>query len=323
MPTDDIPPAIRELADARATARRARDWATADRIRGELEEHGWRIVDAATLYTLERALPPDVVVGGVTHHGSSASVPSRLGDAPTGTAGVVLVATDGPAEVARSVAAVRATSPGAQLVVVANGASDAQAAALTLLETLDPAVEVVWLASRLGHAAALNAGIRRIEAPVVILLGSGIEPRGDLAAALAGALEDPTVAVCGPFGLVSDDLRRFEAAPEETVDVDVIDGAAMAFRRADYVARGPIDEHFTLRDHVDTWWSLVLRDQGDDDPEDAAPRRAVTVHSVMIERHPRTDADGPSDDAGDRLAKKQQYRVLKRFATRRDLLAGG
>jgi hypothetical protein len=319
MPIDDAPEPIRALADARAAARRARDWATADRIKGELEAQGWRVVDAASLYTLERAIPPDVVVDGVTHYGSSASVPSRLGDAPVGTAGILLVATDWPHDLARALAAIRATSPGAQLVVVANGPSEAQAVAL---RDLDPGIEVIWLAGRQGYAAALNAGIRRIAAPAVILLDTRIEPRGDLAAALVGALEDPTVAVCGPFGLVSDDLRRFDLAPEGIRDVDVVDGQAMAFRRADHVARGPLDEHFTLRDHLDTWWSLVLRDPGDDEAGDAAPRRAVVVSSVPVTVHPRHDPAGPSDDTRERLARKQHYRVLKRFAARRDLLVG-
>ena len=77
MADDEAPPEIRALADARAAARRARDWTTADALRDEIEAAGWRVVDAASLYTLERATAPDVVEDGVPRYGSSASVPSR------------------------------------------------------------------------------------------------------------------------------------------------------------------------------------------------------------------------------------------------------
>ena len=49
-----------------------------------------------------------------------------------------------------------------------------------------------------------------------------------------------------------------------TGDVVAVEGDAMAFRRGDYVARGPLDEHFAFYRNLDIWWSLVLRDQADD-----------------------------------------------------------
>lgn len=320
MPPDDVPPRIRQLADDRAVARRAGDWTTADRLRDELEAAGWKVLDAASLYTLERGRPPDVVEGEVVRHGSSASVPSRLGEAVVGAATVVMLATDWPDDLARAISALRAHSPaGTHLVVVANGPSGAQE---TALDALPEDVEVVRLVQRLGHAAALNAGIRRAAAPIVILLDTCVEPGGDLVSPLVAALSDPTVAVAGPFGIVSDDLRHFHDAPAGAVDVDAIEGYAQAFRRADYVTRGPLDEHFTFYANVDIWWSLVLRDQGEDEPDDAAPRRAVRVSGVAATRHLHRGWTSLPAVERDRLAKKNFYRVLKRFATRRDLLVG-
>jgi glycosyltransferase involved in cell wall biosynthesis len=223
------------------------------------------------------------------------------------------------------VGAIRAYSPAAtQLVVVANGPSEDQEAALVGLAG-DDHVEVVWTASRLGHAAALNAGIRRATAPVVILVDTSIEPQGDLVTAIVDTLADPTVAVAGPIGLVSDDMRHFEApaaAPAGAVDVDVVEGYALGFRREDYVARGPLDEHFVFYRNLDIWWSLVLRDQADDAADDAPPRRAVLVTGVHVDRHEHRGWTSLPDAERDRLSKKNLYRVLKRFATRRDLLVG-
>ncbi len=112
---------------------------------------------------------------------------------------------------------------------------------------------------------------------MVILLDTSVEPGGDLVAPLVAALEDPTVAVAGPFGIVSDDLRQFRDADDDVTDVDAIQGYALAFRRSDYVDRGPLDEHFAFYRNLDIWWSLVLRDQPEDAADDAAPRRAVRV----------------------------------------------
>jgi voltage-gated potassium channel Kch len=326
MPHEHAPRPIIDLAEARATARRARDWEAADRLRGEIEAAGWKVIDAGTMYDLVRAAAPDLSTGHVLRYGSSASVPSRLEDAPVGIASVVMVATDWPQDLARTLRALAHHSPGGtQLVVVANGPSEGQATALEGLDQTDAgasgvATEVVWTSERLGHAAALNAGIRRAAAPVVILLDTSVEPEGDLVSALAAALEDPTVAVAGPFGIVSDDLRRFEDAPADATDVDAIEAYALAFRRADYVARGPLDEHFAFYRNLDIWWSLVLRDQDADAGDDARPRRAVRVTGVAVARHEHRGWTSLPEADRDRLSRKNFYRVLKRFATRRDLL---
>lgn len=349
MAVDEVPPEVRALADERAAARRAQDWATADALRAEIEAAGWKVLDAASLYSLERAAAPDLVEAGVIRYGTSASVPSRLDEAPVGVASLVLVATDWPEDLARAVGALVGASPaGTQLVVVANAPSDAQADALAELEaagTGSPQVglEVVWTSARLGHATALNAGIRRAAGPVVVVVDTSVEPQGDLVTPLVAALDDPTVAVAGPFGLISGDLRTFEEPPAATVDVVAIEGYAQAFRRADYVARGPLDEHFAFYRNLDIWWSLVLRDpfaaddEGDDDDgehEEGAgvfvdlasmprPRRAVCVSGVDVVRHEHRGWTELSEAERDRRSKRNFYRLLKRFATRRDLLLEG
>ena len=210
----------------------------------------------------------------------------------------------------------------------------------------DPAavtVEVVRTSARLGHAAALNCGIRRAAAPVVVLLDTSVEPRDDLMTPLVAALADPDVAVAGPFGLVTDDLRSYEEPPAGTIDVVAIEGYAQAFRRTDYVARGPLDEHFAFYRNLDIWWSLVLRDpfagddeeEDDEDADDAAvadfvvdlasmprPRRAIRVEGLDVVRHEHRGWASVPEAERDRLSKRNFYRVLKQYATRRDLLLG-
>lgn len=329
MAHDPAPDDVVQLADARSAARRARDWSAADELLGRIRAAGWKVIDVGTLYDLVRTAPPDVVEGDVVRHGASNSVPSVLEAAPSGTASVIMLATDWPDDVDRSVRALVGTSPaGTQIVIVANGESDAQAAALGALEAECPlaegiALEVVRTSVRLGFAAALNAGIRRATAPVVLLVDASVEPQADLVTPLVDALADPTVAVAGPFGIVSEDLRRFTEPAEGVVDVDAIGSYAMAFRRSDYNARGPLDEHFFFFRNLDVWWSLVLRDQGEDEPDDADPRRALRVAGISIRRHEHRDWASLGDEQRERLSRKNFYRVLKRFASRHDLLTTG
>ena len=316
------------LAHARAKARRERDWPEADRLRAEIEAAGYTIVDRGTDFAVRPTYPPDVEVDGRLRYGASSSVPSRLEEAPTGLASVVLVATDWPEDVVRAVEALAEHAPdGTQIIVVDDAVPDEGAAALAALDARDPGApgvgtDLVGLSARLGTAAALNAGIRRASAPIIILLDASIEPTGDIVTPLVAALEDPTVAVAGPFGIVSDDLRTFEEPPQDVVDVDAIEAYAMAFRRSDAVERGPLDEHFEFYRNLDIWWSLVLRD-GDWDEEgtETVPvRRAVRLPDLPLRRHEHRGWAALSEVERDRLSKKNFYRVLKRFATRRDLL---
>lgn len=320
----NAPDDVRAWAQARSEARERKDWVDADRLRAAIEAAGWRVVDRGTRFSLEPARAPDVIEAGRTRYGSSAAVPSRLEEPPTAAVAVVLVAGAPAADLNRALDGLRRHAPaGTQVVIVADQPSPEQEAELLAADgaTLAPIgglpPEVVWTSEPLGRAGAINAGLRRTAAPVVVLLDTAVELKGDLLGPLAGVLDDPSVAVAGPWGLVSDDLRSFEPAPAG--DVDAIDGAALAFRRADLLERGFLDEHFRLALNLDIWWSLVLRDGGEDQP----PRRAVALAAEVAQRPgPGLDsgAAGPADP--ERLARRSFYRVLDRFGARRDLLTG-
>ena len=319
MTRERIPDDVLAAAHARSRARAERNWGEADRLRVEIEAAGWKVVDRGTDFALSPANPPTIEEAGRVLYGSSGSVPSRLDETPVGAVSVVVVATEHPADAERALGPLRDHAPdGTHIVVVANDSSDEQAAALETLDQIDPggpgvATEVVWTSARLGHAAALNAGIRRASAPVVALLDTSVEPRGDVVTPLLDALADESVAVTGGWGIVSDDLRRFRDAPPG--DVDAIEGYLMAFRRADYAERGPLDEAFRFYRNLDIWWSLVLRDGG----EEGAPRRAVAVAVPAERREHRGWTELPEAER-DRLSKRNFYRIINRFGSRRDLL---
>ena len=321
--TDSIPEAVAEAARRRADARAARDWAAADALRADIEAAGWRVVDSGTEYRLEPVSPPDVEVGGEIRYGRSDAVPSRLDEPATGLATIVIVASSDFAETRAVLDAVGAMPvQGIDVVLVADGLPDR---ALEGVRAADlgarpgpTTFELVRTSAALGHAAALNAGVRRARAETVIVLDPSVTPRGDIVSPLVAALADQGNAIAGPFGLVSGDLRRVqEFAPTagQPLCVAAIQGYCMAFRRSDFVERGPFDAGFRFYRNLDIWWSLVLRDEG----EGTTPRAAVATPGLQLERgEPRAWATTLAADR-DRLSKRNFYRVLDRFRTRTDL----
>ena len=316
-----IPDEVLSAAHERARAREARDWAEADRLRGVIEAAGWKIVDRGTDFALSPAAPPDTEEGGSLRFGASGNVPSRLDEPETGLATVILVATDHPTDLARALTALRAHAPsGTSVVIVGDAPSEEQGRELDGLEEIpadeiDLPIEVVRTSERLGQGAALNIGLRRSGAGVVVVMDTSVEPRGDVVTPLVRALDDPSVAVAGGWGLRSADLRHFEEAGQD--DVDAIGGYLQAFRRRDAIERGPFDERFRFYRNLDIWWSLVLRDEG----EGGAPRRAVIV-DVPAERHEHRGWTSVPEDERDRQSKRNFYRIIDRFGSRRDLLVG-
>ncbi len=308
-----IPDEILSLAHDRAAARADRNWTEADRIRGEIEAAGWKVVDRGTDFALEPAHAPTVAEGASVRYGATDAVPSRLDEPAAGVATVILVATDWPDDLDRALGPLRAHAPGGtSIVIVADGPSAEQDARLPAM-TGD--LEVIRTSERLGTGAAWNIGIRRATGPIVVIVDTSVEPTGDLVTPLVAALDDPGVGVAGGFGIVSDDLRKFEAGPPG--DVTAIEGYAIAFRRADAAARGPLDERFRFYRNLDIWWSLVLRDEGEGSP----PRRAVAV-SPPATRHEHRGWSAVAGAERDRLSKRNFYRIIDRFGWRRDLTAG-
>ena len=321
------PAAVLDAAQRRSEARAARDWATADDLRAEIEAAGWRVTDSGTAFRLEPAYPADVEHGGEIRYGRSDAVPSRLGEASTGVATVILpVELGDPSAVDAVTAAARHLPEGVDLVVVGDGIGDATAGGIhTALDdspTARGGQELVRTSTPLGRAAALNAGIRRATGAVVVVLDTSIQPTGDVVSPLVAALDDPGVAVAGPFGLSSAGLRRFgEVVPsgEAGVEVAAIQGYCMAFRRADAVERGPLDEGFRFYRNLDIWWSLALRDGGEDGP----PRRALAVPDLpLVRSEPWAWSSTPARER-DRLSKRNFYRLLDRFRDRPDLAVPG
>jgi hypothetical protein len=170
------------------------------------------------------------------------------------------------------------------------------------------AVEVIELVPGLGFAADRNAALPQVEAEVVAFVDTSLELTGDLLGVLVAALDDPTVAVAGPYGLASDDLLDYEE--RTSGDVVAVQGYCLAARRADLVAVGGFRESFAFYRNADIDLSLRLRTSG---PE---LRRAVAIGEQHCRRHAHRAWEETEPDERERLSRRNMRRILDRFADR-------
>lgn len=160
-------------------------------------------------------------------------------------------------------------------------------------------------------AAARNEALRRATGDVVAFVDASLELTGDVLGPLVAALEDPSVAVVGPFGLATADLREYEERTEG--EVVAVQGYCLAARRSDVLAAGGFRAGFAFYRNADIDLSLRLRTLT---PE---PRRAVALGADRCIRHAHRDWESADPAERDRLSRLNMNRILKQFGDRLDL----
>ena len=294
----DAPEDVVRLAEERAAARTARDFASADELRGRIADRGWTVVDEADGFRLERAAAAPVEI----RRERPRDVVSVLDDAPDVDVSVHWVNEGWPEDIERAIAGFRAHEDGRSVQYVVADVTDREPSAWR------DGVEVVWLEEGTGWGTARNAGLKRARGRTVLVADGSIEPTGDVFGPLESALDDPAVGVCGPFGIVTRDLRQFDEALGG--DVDAIEGYLMAFRRETMLAAGLFDEKFRWYRTADIEYSFRVKDLD----------RRATVVDVPVKKHEhRMWFETPPKQRAS-WSKKNFYRFLDRFRDRWDLL---
>ncbi len=301
MTAGEAPEGVRALAEQRAEARARKDFAAADDLRERLADAGWTVTDAADgTFVLEPATVPEA-----PSRTAAADVASLLERPADADASVHWVVEGWPEDVDRAIAAFRAHPVGRSVRYVVADVTGEPA------DRWGEDVDVIALEEGTGWAAAMNAGLRRATGRIAIVADGSIEVTGDVLGPIEDVLRDPSVGVCGPFGIVTPDLREFE--PSDGPDVDAIEGYLMAFRREVLAASGLFDEKFRWYRTADIELSFRIKDAG---------LRAVVV-PVPVERHEHRMWFGTPPAERAKWSKRNFYRFLDRWRDRADLTVAG
>jgi hypothetical protein len=280
------PPEVAALAERRAAARAAKDYAASDALRDEIAALGWLVKDTPGGYDLTEK-PPYDVAERVT------GLPDRS-DQPDSRDVTVAVLADGwPDDVRRCVASVRAHTDAYVLVLDVTG------------EFHDDDVETLHLATDPGWAAARTALLKADTARVHLALDPSIELTGDAVTPVVRAFDDPDVVVAGGWGVnVTESWQEFaDGAPGE---VDAVLGYLFAVRRSAALATPPHPKARFYR-NADIEWSYALR---------AAGGKAVMTEPLPAVRHRHRGYHDSDPAYRDRESKKTYDRFLQRFRPR-------
>lgn len=277
------PPEVAALAERRAAARAAKDYAASDALRDEIAALGWTVKDDAGGWSLAERPPYDVAE-------RIADLPDRSAEPDTRDVTVAIVADGWPEDVRRCVASVRAHTTAHVLVLDAG------------IGYTDGGAEVLHLANDPGWAAARTALLRADTARVHLTLDPSIELTGDAVTPVVAAFDDPDVVVAGGWGVMLDaDWHGFsDGVPGE---VDAVLGYLMAVRRSAALATPPHPKARYYR-NADIEWSYLLR---------AAGGKAVMTEPLPATRHRHRGYHDSDPEYRERESKRTYDRFLKRF----------
>jgi hypothetical protein len=287
----EAPPEVVALAERRAAARAAKDFAASDALRDEIAAHGWVVRDTVDGWTLGEKPPYDV-------YERVTDLPDRSQEPDSRPVTVALLADGWPDDVRRCADAVRAHTDAHLLVLDVGGVFH------------DPDLEVLHLATHPGWAAARTALLRADTATVHVVLDTSVEPTGDVVTPVLRAFDDPAVVAAGGWGVnVADDWLSFHDA--EPGEVDAILGYLLAVRRSAALATPPHPKARFYR-NADMEWSFALREAGG---------RCVMTESLPAVKHRHRGYHDTDPEYRDRESRRTYDRFLQRFRGRDDLRA--
>lgn len=300
-----VKPPVRTAVLERESFRKARDYQTADIVRRKLARQGYTVRDSRAGPLVLRRDPSE----DFPAISASATGPKYRPDQPDlYDFSINLLAQNNQDDLKRCVQSILQHNHGRklELVIVDNGSTDDT---LTYLRELTAnglpnkqmGLQVIFADHNLGFAAGRNVTLAASRGRFVVMLDTSIELNGDIWTALELLLNDPTVGVAGPYGLVTTDLREFQEAAGP--DVDAIEGYLMAFRRELWPQIGPLDEKFRFYRLMDIYLSFFFK---------AGGFRAVAIPEVAerIIKHPHREWYSLSEEE-QRTKSKKNYDLFR------------
>ena len=294
------PPNVVALAEQRAAARTAKDFATSDRLRDEIATLGWTVRDGADGWTLAEKPPYDVLP-------SVRDLPDRSAEPDAGRCTVAVLVEGWPDDLRTCVDALLAhTSDDVTVVLLENGPTEAGTVVHELVAS--PRVEELHVERPAGWSEARQALLRYDVAAVHVLLDPSTVLEGDAVTPVLAAFDDTSVAGVGWRGVnVTDGWTEFvDAGPGE---VEALLGYLFAVRRS-AAAQVPLPATARFYRNADMEWSYLLRDAG-------VGKLLALDLPVRQDRHRGYHDSDPG--FRDRESRRTYDRFLQRFRNREDL----
>ena len=297
-----VPAEVTALADRRAEARAAKDFAESDRLRDAIADAGWTVRDGPDGSVLSPRPPYEVLT-------SVADLPDRRAEPDARRCTVAVLVEGWPDDVRTCVEALLAHAPSDVVVVLLeHGPTDAGAVVHELAVAHPGRVEELHVERTAGWGPARQALLDADVATVHVLLDPSTVLEGDALAPVLAAFDDPTVVGAGWRGVVvQDGWREFaDAGPGE---VEALLGYLLAVRRS-AALQVPLPKAQFYR-NADMEWSFLLREAGG---------RLVVPEGELPVRQDRHRGYHDSEPAyRDKQSKKTYDRFLQRFRGREDL----
>jgi hypothetical protein len=212
---DTAPGQVHELAEQRAAARQARDFAAADELRDRIGQLGWIVADVPGGFALTPA--PGDAAGEYQVLPDPAAVPAARAAAKAGgrPATVALLVEGWPDDLRECVTALHGHAPaGVMISALDVGNRDGAGDALHQLALEYPGRIEEWhVAASPGWSAGRNALLQADPAPVHVIMETSTILTGDAISPLLDALAADDVVAAGWCGADPDaDLRGFHDA---------------------------------------------------------------------------------------------------------------
>ena len=260
---DQPPEQVHELAGRRAAARKAKDYATADQLRGQITELGWLVTDTPSGYDLVRATgdsPPGPSADQVWP--DPAAIPAA-GQQDGRVATVALLIDGWPDDLRGCVAALlEHAPPGVVISALDVGNTDSAGDVIEEIAARHPGrIETRHVAASPGWSASRNALLRADPGLVHVIMETSTILTGDAITPLLTAVGVDGVVAAGWRGVDPDaDLRGFhDAGPGQ---VTALLGYLLAVRAGVAQEAGGFPAKARFYRNADLEFSLTLGSSG-------------------------------------------------------------
>lgn len=303
-----IPPEILALSHERDELRKKGKYDRADALKRQIEDAGYGIKDnphGAHLIVL-----PSIEVDGVVYR-TTRHVPSLLEEVDQCEFSVNILANTSFEETKRCIESVLQSigTQKVEIILVENKALEQLNAWFKTLQRNDSRLHLLSTSRPLGEAEARNVGLHRSKGKYILLLDTSVELIGDVFTPIEEVLDDKSVGISGFKGLITEDQHHFEESTN--VEVEVITGSFMAFKRSLLKKIGLFDERYRFPYYMEADFTFAVRDSG---------VRALVTPNLPINSHPQFQDTTLSDAERTRLSRRNFYRFLEKWGRRDDLL---